>query len=179
MCENPRSPPLPLHVTRLTPRLAFLAIFLACAGLLAFALYLQEQKGLDPCPMCILQRYMFFGIAFVALAGAVHGPRRGLALKVYAILVALFALVGGGTAIRQSWLQHNPPKMASCGAELEFLLENFPLSQALPKIFAGTGDCAAVHWRFLGLSIAEWALVWFVILLGTVIWLAFLRRDPR
>jgi protein dithiol:quinone oxidoreductase len=163
-------------VTRPAPRLVFLAVFLACAGLLAIALYLQEQKGLDPCPMCILQRYAFTAIGLTALVAAVHGPR-GIGVKVYALLALVFTLVGGGTAIRQSWLQHNPPRSQSCGTDLEFLLENFPLAQALPKIFAGSGDCAAVHWRLLGLSIAEWALVWFAIFFVALAWLALARRT--
>jgi disulfide bond formation protein DsbB len=163
-------------VIRPSSRLVFLGVFLACAALIGFALYLQERVGLDPCPMCILQRYAVIAIGLVALAAAVHGPR-GLALKLYAIGVIVFALAGGGTAIRHSWLQHNPPKTSSCGAELDFLLENFPLAQALPKIFAGTGDCAAVHWRFLGLSIPEWTLIWFVAFAGIAIWVAFVRKG--
>ena len=164
---------------RITPRLVFLAIFLVCAALIGTAIYMQEQMWLEPCPMCILQRYAFVAIGVAALVAALHGPRAGVALKIYASAVVLFALVGGGTAIRQSWLQHNPPKSQSCGTDLEFLLENFPLAQALPKIFAGSGDCAAVKWRFLGLSIPEWALVWFVIFVAAAIWIAFLRRPAR
>jgi protein dithiol:quinone oxidoreductase len=164
------------RVPRATPRLVFLSIFAACAGLIGFAIYLQEQMGLDPCAMCILQRYAFVAIGGVALAAGLHGPRRGAALKIYALLLVLFALIGGGTAIRQSYLQHNPPKSQSCGTELEFLLENFPLSQALPKIFAGSGDCSVVKWKFLGLSIPEWALVWFVIFVLATAWVAFVRK---
>lgn len=160
---------------RVGPRAVFILVFLACAGLLGTALYLQEQKGLDPCPMCILQRYAFVAIGLTALVAALHGPR-GVALKVYALVVVAFTLVGGGTAMRQSWLQHHPPKSESCGTDLEFLLENFPLSQALPKIFAGSGDCALVTWRFLGLSIAEWALAWFVLITLAVVWAAFFRK---
>jgi disulfide bond formation protein DsbB len=164
-------------LNRLTPRLVFLAVFLICFGLLGFGIYLQEEVGLDPCPMCILQRYVFVMIGLVALAGAIHGPRRGVALKAYAIGLVLFALIGGGTATRQSWIQHYPPKSQSCGADLEGLLQTLPLSQALPKIFQGSGDCSVVSWTFLGLSIAEWALVWFVIFLGTAIWVAFIRKP--
>ena len=170
LCENSR-------VIRPTPRLVFLAIFAACAGLIGFAIYLQEQMGLEPCPMCILQRYAFVAIGIVALVAGLHGPRRGAALKAYAVLLVLFALIGGDTAVRQSYLQHNPPKSQSCGTELEFLLETFPLSQALPKIFAGSGDCSAVKWKFLGLSIPEWALVWFVLFIVAAVWIAFVRKS--
>ena len=165
---------------RITPRLVFLAIFLACAALIGFGIfYLQERLGLEPCAMCILQRYALAAVGLVALVAAIHGPTRGVALKTYGVLVLLFALVGGGTAIRHSWLQHNPPAEQSCGQELEFYLENFPLAQALPKIFQGSGSCSAVQWRFLGLSIPEWALVWFVIFTVATIWIAFVRKDPR
>jgi disulfide bond formation protein DsbB len=155
----------------------FAAVFVACAGLLAFAIYLQEEVGLEPCPMCILQRYAFTALAIVALLAALHGPR-GAALKAYGGLLALIAAAGAGVAIRQSYIQHYPPKISSCGTDLEFLVNTFPLSQALPKIFAGSADCAIVTWRFLGLSIAEWALVWFVVFAIATAWYAFFRK-PR
>ena len=153
----------------------FAALFVACAGLLAFAIYLQEEVGLEPCPMCILQRYAFTALAIVALVAALHGPR-GTALKAYGGLLALIAVAGAGVAIRQSYIQHYPPKISSCGTDLEFLVNTFPLSQALPKIFAGSADCAIVTWRFLGLSIAEWALVWFVAFAIATAWYAFFRK---
>ncbi|HLX24554.1 MAG TPA: disulfide bond formation protein B [Usitatibacter sp.] len=161
---------------KITPRIVFAAIFVACAGLIAFALYLQEQLGLEPCPMCILQRYAFITLGIVALVAAIHGPK-GLMLKVYGGLVALIAIAGGGVAIRHSWVQHFPPKTESCGADLDFLVSSFPLSKALPKIFQGTGSCSAVDWTMLGLSIPEWALVWFAAFAAASLWVAFLRKP--
>src|SRR5258708_23102170 len=161
---------------KITPRVVFAFIFAACAALIALALYLQEQEGLEPCPMCILQRYGFILAGIVALAGAIHGPK-GVALKVYGALVALLSAAGGGLAMRHSWPQHSPPKVETCGADLEFLMGNFPLSQALPKVFAGTGSCSKVDWTLLGLSIPEWALAWFVIFAALAIWAAFFRRP--
>jgi protein dithiol:quinone oxidoreductase len=161
---------------RITPRIVFAAIFLACAGLIALALFLQESEGLEPCPMCVLQRYAFVAVGIAALAGAIHGPR-GTALKVYAALVSLLAIAGGGVALRHTWLQHFPPKVESCGTDLEFLVNTFPLSQALPKIFAGTGSCSKVDWTMLGMSIPEWALVWFALFLAASVWVAFLRKP--
>lgn len=161
---------------RITPRIVFAAIFAVCSGLLAFGYYLQEYKGLDPCPMCILQRYAFLAIAAVALAATIHGPRQ-LALKVYGVLVALLAAMGGGVAIRHSYLQHFPPERETCGTDLEFLLNNFPLSQAFPKIFAGTGSCSKVDWTLLGLSIPEWALACYLVFAAVALWIAFFRKP--
>ena len=162
---------------RLSPRIVFAAIFLACAALIATGVfYLQEQLGLEPCPMCILQRIAYAVIGIVALAAAIHGPER-LALKIYAGLIVVFAVAGGGVAIRHSYLQHFPPAKETCGADLEFLLDTFSLSEAFPKIFSGTGSCSKVDWKFIGLTIPEWALVWFAIFAGVAIWMAFFRKK--
>ncbi len=160
----------------LTARAVLGAIFGACVALLAFASYLQHVQGLEPCPMCILQRYVFIVIGLVALAGAIHGPQR-TGTRLYAGLIVIFALVGAGTSIRHSYLQRFPDPSTSCGVELEFLVNNFPLAQALPKIFAGSGECAKVKWKLLGLSIPEWALVWFVLIVIAAAWVS-LRRRP-
>jgi protein dithiol:quinone oxidoreductase len=161
---------------RLPPRAVFAAVFVACAGLIAYAIYLQEQEGLDPCPMCILSRYIFIVLGVVCLAAALHGPR-GVMPKVYGALAALLALAGAGVSIRHSYVQRFPPAIESCGSDLDFLVSNLPLSQALPKIFQGTGSCSLVDWRFLGLSIPEWALVWYLLFAAAIVWVVFLRRP--
>lgn len=162
---------------QLSPRIVFGFIFIAATALILDAIfYMQDYLGLDPCPMCVLSRYIFITIATVALIGAIHGPR-GLVLKAYGGLIALLAVAGIGVSARHSWLQHFPPKTESCGTDLEFLLNAFPLSQALPKIFSGTGSCSAVKWTFLGLSIPEWAGIWFLIFAALAVWIGFIR--PR
>jgi disulfide bond formation protein DsbB len=145
---------------KLSPRLVFAAIFLACLGLMGFGIVLQEVQGLEPCPMCIMQRVAFIVCGLIALAAAIHNPGV-MGSRIYGVLVAAAAIAGGSVAARQSWLQHNPPKIVDCGPDLEFMLDSFPLVQALPLIFRGTGDCSKVQWTFLGLSIAEWSLLWF------------------
>jgi disulfide bond formation protein DsbB len=159
----------------LDPRRIFLSIFLICASLLGFGLYLQHALGLEPCPMCILQRYAFILTGTVALIAALHNPL-ALGRRIYSLVVAFFALLGAGVATRHVWLEHNPPKLFDCGADLGFLLESFTLTEAFPMIFRGTGDCTKVPWRFLGLSIAEWALIWFLVFAAAGLVLA-LRKQ--
>lgn len=161
----------------LSARLIFLAVFLACAGLMGYGLYLQHVRNLEPCPLCILQRYAFVGVGAVALIGALHGPKRP-GQMVYGILVAVIAGAGAGVAARQTWLQHNPPKVLDCGPDLAYMLDAFPLTQVLPKIFKGEGDCAKVLWSFLGLSIAEWALVWFLLFVLAGVFVLLRGRAP-
>ena len=52
-----------------SPRLIYLAMFLVCSGLIGFALYLQHALRLEPCPMCILQRYAFILVGVQPLRG--------------------------------------------------------------------------------------------------------------
>ena len=156
-------------------RAVFGLIAVACAALVAYAIfYMQEELGLEPCPMCVLSRYTFISIGVASLVGAIHGPRGG-ALKAYAIVVSVLAAIGIGISARHSYLQHFPPKIETCGADIGFMLQNLPLSKSFPKIFQGTGSCTAVDWQFLGLSIPEWAGVWFAALALAVLWLAFVR----
>ncbi len=138
------------------------AIFLACLVIFGFALYLQHIEVIEPCPMCILQRYSFAMIAIIALVGTIHNPGP-IGARIYGVFVLAGALTGAGIASRHSWLQRFPSPSYSCGADLEYLLDTFPLAKALPAIFSGTGECSKVQWRMLGLSIPEWALIWFVV----------------
>jgi disulfide bond formation protein DsbB len=161
-------------------RLRFALPALACALLLAFGFYLQYGQGLEPCPLCLVQRGFFLAVMAVCVVAAVHAPRRTGSL-VYGFLAALFALGGGAVAARQVWLQHLPPdKVPQCGPDLFFMMENFPLSRTLKTLFSGTGECAAVDWTFLGLSIAGWSLVCFAGLLLYSVWLAASKtREAR
>ena len=148
-----------------------------CIGLVAFALYLQYVEHQEPCPLCILQRIAFFAMMAVFVIAALHGPRRRAAF-VYSTIAFLFAAAGAAVASRQVWLQHLPAnQVPACGPGLEYMLEQFPLREVLGKVLAGSGECAEVGWTYLGLSIAGWSLVWFV-LLG-VFAIVVAARAPR
>jgi len=113
----------------------------------------------------------------VFAVAAIHAPKRRGAI-LYSGLLFVMAAMGAAIAGRQVWLQHLPPdKVPACGPGLEYMLEQFPLADALRKIFAGSGECAEATWRFLGLSIAEWSLLWLVLLGALAVYAA--TRAPR
>ena len=153
-------------------RLVWLACLLAVSGLLGYAYYAQYQLYLDPCPLCITQRAFYVGIGAGALLGLL-GARRLALRRVAAVLVVLSAIGGIVTAGRQVWLQHLPKdQVPECGPGLQYWLENMPLLETLSLLFRGDGNCAEVQWTFLGLSMGEWSLTWFIAFL--VIGLAML-----
>ncbi len=143
-------------------------IALACVGMLAFGLYLQHGVGLEPCPMCIVQRYALIFVAVCALfccaSGLKYSKNKGASTlqTVWASLAVLFAAGGAFVAARQSFLQWYPPEVVSCGRDFYGMVETFPLKRAIPMIFKGGGDCSKVDWTFLGGSIANWSFVAFV-----------------
>lgn len=157
---------------RLNPRTVFGGIALFSIGLLAGGLFLQHVELLEPCPLCILQRYGYVLTAGLALVGFIHNPRVA-GRAVYAGLIMLVALAGAAVALRQIWLIHHPTLAMTCGGDLEYYLGTFPLTQALPTIFKGAGDCAADTWRLLGLAIPEWSLLGFVVLMVAGLFLFF------
>ncbi len=145
-------------------RLGYLSGFLICLALLGFAYYLQYFQDQNPCPLCILQRVTFTVMMVMFLVAALHGPARTGA-AVYSGLLVIAAAVGAAIAGRQVWLQHLPPEQVpECGPGLDYMLQRYPFGQALQRILAGSGECAEAGWRFLGLTIAGWSLVWFVLL---------------
>ena len=159
-----------------SPRIIFSIIFIVCTSLLGFGLYLEHAVGLEPCPLCIFQRIAYIVIAMLALIAAIHNPQR-LFERIYTGLILITSLCGAGIAGRQVWLQHLPEdKIPECGPGLDYMLDAFPFTDALKMILSGSGECAEVQWRFIGLSIAEWSLLCFL-MFATVSLVAFFYRK--
>ncbi|MBE2262562.1 MAG: disulfide bond formation protein B [Burkholderiaceae bacterium] len=165
-------------IDKISNRQAFAVLAAGCVGLLVFGLYLQHVVGLNPCPMCIVQRYALTVVAIIA-AVAAAGSSRALHLA-SGVLLLLMAGFGAFTAARQSWLQWYPPEVVSCGRDFYGMIETFPLQRALPMIFKGSGDCSKVDWTFLGGSIANWSFLCFIgVIVVALMLLGRGRRSQR
>jgi len=159
------------------PRRVLALISAACVAMLAFGMYLQYGQGLEPCPMCIVQRYALIGVAlFTGLASLRGGRGWLLGWGGVALLSSGF---GAFVAARQSWLQWNPPEIATCGRDFYGMVENYPLSRAIPMIFRGSGDCTAIDWTFLGGSIANWSFICFALMALALVALLWRQRAAR
>lgn len=159
------------------PRRVLALISAACVAMLAFGMYLQYGQGLEPCPMCIVQRYALIGVALFTGLASLRGSRGWwLGWGGLALLAAGF---GAFVAARQSWLQWNPPEIATCGRDFYGMVENYPLSRAIPMIFRGSGDCTAIDWTFLGGSIANWSFIAFLVMALALLTLFLRQRTLR
>lgn len=144
-----------------SPRVLFVAGFMACLIALMTALYFQFVMGLEPCPLCIFQRVFVLGVGILFLIAALHNPH-GVVRRIYGALIAVLAGLGGAVAGRQVWLQSLPPdQVPECGVDLDYMLQAFPITKTIRLVLRGSGDCAEVLWTFLGLSIPGWTLVMF------------------
>jgi disulfide bond formation protein DsbB len=151
---------------------------LACAALLAYAYYAQYVMHLEPCPLCMFQRVGIFAIGIIFAIAAAHDPA-GWGRRVYAGLLVLAALATIGVAARHLYIQSLPPgTVAACGASLDFMLKVFPLTEVLVKVLSGSGECAKIEWRFLGLAMPAWVLIAAVALGAYGLWANLRRRPP-
>ena len=156
-------------------RLACLLGALVCAGLMGYALYVQYGLGLEPCPLCVLQRVAVIAAGAVFALAAIHHPGR-VGATLYSLAIVLFAGAGAIVAGRHVWLQSLPPdKVPACGPGLSYMLETLPFSDVLATVFKGSGECAANDWRLLDLSLPGWTLVFFLSMIVAAVALA--RRD--
>ena len=144
------------------PRIWFLFVALSCAGMIGYALYVQHFDFIDPCPLCVLQRLAYMWIGAVALVAAVHNPGP-VGRWVYGVGIVVGALAGLTVSGRHVWLQSLPPEQVpDCGMGLNYMLDTMPLLDVFREVFYGSGECADVHWSFLGLSMPGWTSLWYL-----------------
>jgi len=161
-------------------RIQCFAGFAACALLIGYAVFLQFSAHLEPCPLCIFQRIAFAALGLVFLLAGLHAPRGAGGRRAWGALALLAAAAGIGIAGRHVWLQHLPAdQVPMCGPGLDFLTEAMPLTSVIRTVLTGSGECANVDWTFLGLSMPEWSLLWFVLLVAWVLLVMVLPGKDR
>ena len=158
-----------------SPRLTNLGIFLFTVVAMLFALWLQYDQHLEPCPLCIFQRVAMMATGTIALLAFLHGPAQA-GRRVYAGVTLLATTAGIIVSGRHVWLQHLPPEdVPSCGPGLDYWLDTFPLFEVVGKVLRGSGECAKIDWVFMGVTLPGWTLLVFVGLAAVAVWQLFRR----
>ena len=159
---------------QLLPRQIHLIIFILVGLLLGYAAYSMKILGLEACTLCITQQFFYCLIGISSFIAFLHNPRSSIS-KLYSFFIGLFALAGVWISGRQVWLQGLPEdQVPLCGPPLEYIIDVFPFADVLNALFMGDGNCAEIPWKFLGLSMAGWSLIWFLVIIMLSI-LAFKR----
>lgn len=155
---------------RLSLRSAFIFLAVAALGLTAAGWALGELMRLQPCPLCIFQRLVYLLFAAIALFGAIVPDWR----RVIGGLLAATAAGGVATGVYQSWLQWQPEASLECGFGEPGLIEQIVnwFAEIWPQMFMATGFCSSKEWVFLGLSMANWSVLCFLVFLAAAGWLA-------
>ena len=160
-----------------TRRHLLLTGFLISVLLIVYVLYTQYVLGLEPCPLCILQRVAVIALGLSFLLLALRPPQRKQSKFFASLLLMIISSAGVGIAARHVWIQNLPPdKVPGCGPGLDFMMANFPLSEVLEMVFSGSGECAEISWSFAYLSMPAWALIWLIVLGSFGVWSIHQRR---
>lgn len=137
-----------------------------CVALVAGAVAIQLLAAQDPCPLCIVLRYLFLVIGLSAFLGATFQRRW---VRMAAASTILPSAIGGAAVSgRLVYLEFNP--YASCGRDVvQLWIDAIPLAQWWPTVFQATGVCGAAYPPILGLSLSEWSLTFFVLIVSGVL----------
>lgn len=133
--------------------------FFFCLISLAYAYYQQYEIGLEPCALCIFQRFAMMALALTFLFAALHHRWHPM----HMLLQLLAGGAGIALAARHIWIQGLPAdQVPECGPGIEYIIEKGGWGEAFLKAFKGTGDCASIDWTFVGLSMPMWVLIMFI-----------------
>lgn len=162
-----------------TLRISYFLGFLACVSLYGYSIYLQMEAGLRPCPLCVLQRFSLFLLAFSFLIAFFVRVHTKIGQLIAGFFTSLFSILGILFAGRQVWLQHSSTAPnETCAASLQYILQALPFDEAVKNILRGSAECTQVGWQFLSLSLSEWSLVCFVVFLLLSLWQMAIKIKP-
>lgn len=147
------------------------SIYISVASLaltaVAITLLLQYGFGLEPCPLCILQRITLFAVGGVALLGLLCAERPKLGGAVFVLLGAT-SIFGLMVSMRHIYIQAVPSSTAaSCGPSVGYLMDTLPAWAVLVEVLGGTGECSDVS-PVLGIPVPIWSLMVFTLVLMVI-----------
>ncbi len=160
------------HRLKLNYRFASLFLGLFATFLFLASLYFQYVEQLEPCPLCISQRVAVFVLAISYLSGFLI--KKTFWMRFNIIFQFIFGIFGASMAGRQVWLMHIPAsERTGCMPDISLLWHYLPFREIVRAFFSGTESCTENIWSWLGITMPEWTLGFFVFFILASIFLCF------
>ena len=134
----------------LAPRNGLVICALASATLLLGAFLFEHVGGMEPCSLCIWQRWAHLGVIAAAAAGLLMLPPRAALLLTLAAALTSFGVAGYHAGVE--WQLWEGP--AGCTASLASSASAADLVDQL--LATPVVRCDDVPWSLFGLSMAGW-----------------------
>lgn len=146
----------------ITSKQIFLICFIWSSILLVSGYVLQYKFFVEPCPLCLLQRALYFVVGLFFLFACIC-PLKIMKLCICSSISLIASALGAALASRQIWLQNLPDYLkAECLPGLDWLLENYSVFESIKIVIQNAGECGKVSFTILGLSLAHWSLLNFI-----------------
>ena len=130
-------------------------------AVLILSFYFEYVRGLNPCPLCWMQRSCV--VLLLVLVCANFYLHRSAAARSVLLGQMLVASAGIFLAARQLWLQSLPTEQIPvCLPGIGAMIHYLPWSDVAHALLLGGGDCAEVSWTWLGLSMPGWTMLYFL-----------------
>jgi disulfide bond formation protein DsbB len=153
-------------------RFPFMFFLIASAGIVGGALGSQFIGGLQPCELCLMERWPYYAAVLVAALGfsiREHGPRRVAMWLLALLFAASIGLAAYHVGVEQHWITGPTACTGGIGGASS--------PDQLLKMLQGRQpvQCDVVQWSFHGVSLAGLNLIASVFLFAFS--LAMIRRG--
>lgn len=151
----------------------FRLVALFCFLILLGSLFIEHVLMIEPCILCTIQRIMFLLILITCLLALITNilctkkpTIQNTITWLCLTTVGLYAIAGTLVAARQSWLQiFAKLSIPSCSGGLTQLLKQYSFFKIISMAIEGKLECSAIGMKILGLSLANWGFINFLIIL--------------
>ncbi len=141
------------------------AIGLVSLGAVGVAALAQYAFNMQPCPWCVLQRFIYIVVGVLALVAA---ALPGLGRRLFIALALLGTLSGIASAL---WQQLHAVNEASCDLSLaERIVSGLHLDSLVPQLFIAYASCGDAAVSVLGIPFAVWSCLLYAILALLLVW---------
>ncbi|MBM3481676.1 MAG: disulfide bond formation protein B [Alphaproteobacteria bacterium] len=157
------------RVTRWAP-----AAFLAVSAALLLTVYMfQHLGGLEPCHLCVIQRYPHFIVLGFALIAIVFGRKRRAITALLLVGIAAAYLAGAGYAAFHVGVEGGHFQSACAGQGPAGSIEDLKAR----ILAAPTARCDDVAWSLFGVSMAGWNGILSVVMALAALYAAWRNRP--